>query len=204
VNGFSSRLVVAACNCLYLAVAPDSAQSGFELVCCHELLHTRTRIKNAACRTDAQTHRRTDAQTHRRTDAPAPAGDRRGVAPMLRRARGASGDEEALLEGMHALLVRRLQVVHLLNNTKNNNDDQAARRPAGGGARIINTNDIIIIINNDNCDNDNDNTRVARGAGVGAVPNPVCAKALIVGGYEIVEMRMGVTGVARGRYRCST
>jgi hypothetical protein len=23
------------CNCLYLAVAPDSAQSGFELVCCH-------------------------------------------------------------------------------------------------------------------------------------------------------------------------
>jgi hypothetical protein len=34
------------CNCLYLAVAPDSVQSGFELVCCHELLHIRTRPKH--------------------------------------------------------------------------------------------------------------------------------------------------------------
>ncbi|KAJ1621468.1 hypothetical protein T492DRAFT_1069878 [Pavlovales sp. CCMP2436] len=31
------------CNCLCLAGASDSAQSGFELVCCRELLHNRTR-----------------------------------------------------------------------------------------------------------------------------------------------------------------
>jgi hypothetical protein len=36
---------VVICNCLYLAVSPDSAQSGFELVCCHELLHNLNRTR---------------------------------------------------------------------------------------------------------------------------------------------------------------